>query len=408
MLLQLLVSLNRSISTGLIIRKNRTYVWERGIVMAYVCKYNSDNWIAIASGYDVNGKRHTKSKGSFPTKQAAKRYAAMLDIHKYDGSITDSAPTFKEYFDNWFETYKKGSVSLATEKRYQNDGKFIGNYFKNKKLSNVNRYQYQVFLNKFGKDHAPSTVRKFNGVIRQCVKNAIIDGLINKDFTDGIKLGGNDDKTLHVKCLNVAEIVKLIQYLKNGRQTRYTSCYMILTAIYTGMRLGEIMALTWDDINFNFKTITINKSWNYLDGGGFKKTKTESSVRTIRVNDDLLNLLTELKGNDEQMVFRNSNGQMPSSNAVNHTLRKIMHSCGLSKNDFHFHSLRHSHVAYLLANDVPLYAISKRLGQSNTTITANKYAYLIDEFKARSDEMISNSLDKIKPKRKQGGGLTAD
>ena len=108
------------------------------------------------------------------------------------------------------------------------------------------------------------------------------------------------------------------------------------------------------------------------------------------------------------MVFRNSNGQMPSSNAVNHTLRKIMHSCGLSKNDFHFHSLRHSHVAYLLANDVPLYAISKRLGQSNTTITANKYAYLIDEFKARSDEMISNSLDKIKPKRKQGGGLTAD
>ena len=103
--------------------------------MAYVRKYNSDNWIAIVSWYDGNGKRHTKSKGSFTTKQAAKQYAAMLDIQKYDGSITDTAPTFKEYFDNWFETYKKGSVSLATEKCYQNDSKFIGNYFKNKKLS---------------------------------------------------------------------------------------------------------------------------------------------------------------------------------------------------------------------------------------------------------------------------------
>ncbi len=299
--------------------------------MAYVRKYNSDNWIAIASWYDGNGKRHTKSKGSFPTKQAAKQYAAKLDVQKYDGSITDNDPTFKEYFDNWFETYKKGSVSLATEKRYQNDGKFIGNYFKNKKLSNVNRYQYQVFLNKFGKDHAPSTVRKFNGVIRQCVKNAIIDGLINKDFTAGVKLGGNDDKTLHVEYLNVAEIVKLIQYLKNGRQTRYTSRYMILTAIYTGMRLGEIMALTWDDINFNFKTISINKSWNYLDGGGFKKTKTKSSIRTIRVNDDLLNLIAELKANKQDLVFRNAYGQLPTSNAVNKTLRNAMSQCGIVK-----------------------------------------------------------------------------
>ena len=67
--------------------------------MAYVRKYNSDNWIAIASWYDGNGKRHTKSKGSFPTKQAAKQYAAKLYVQKCDGSITDNDPTFKEYFD---------------------------------------------------------------------------------------------------------------------------------------------------------------------------------------------------------------------------------------------------------------------------------------------------------------------
>lgn len=73
-----------------------------------------------------------------------------------------------------------------------------------------------------------------------------------------------------------------------------------MTAIYTGMRLGEIMALTWNDINF--KTISINKSWNYLDGGGFKKTKTKSSIKTIRVNDDLLNLIVELKVNKQGLV----------------------------------------------------------------------------------------------------------
>ena len=172
----------------------------------------------------------------------------------------------------------------------------------------------------------------------------------------------------------------------------------VLTAIYTGMRLGEIMALTWNDINF--KTISINKSWNYLDGGGFKKTKTKSSIKTIRVNDDLLNLIVELKVNKQGLVFRNAYGQLPTSNAVNKTLRNAMSQCGIVKQDYHFHSLRHSHVAYLLANDVPLYIISKRLGHSNTTITADKYAYLIDEFKERSNEMIENSLNELNPKSK--------
>ncbi|WP_304133623.1 site-specific integrase [Limosilactobacillus coleohominis] len=171
-----------------------------------------------------------------------------------------------------------------------------------------------------------------------------------------------------------------------------------MTAIYTGMRLGEIMALTWNDINF--KTISINKSWNYLDGGGFKKNKTKSSIKTIRVNDDLLNLIVELKVNKQGLVFRNAYGQLLTSNAVNKTLRNAMSQCGIVKQDYHFHSLRHSHVAYLLANDVPLYIISKRLGHSNTTITADKYAYLIDEFKERSNEMIEDSLNELNPKSK--------
>ncbi|WP_251547927.1 site-specific integrase [Limosilactobacillus caecicola] len=375
--------------------------------MARIVRKPNGKWLIETSWYDGNGKRRYKSKGGFATKQAARQYAAELDSKKYQGEITDDDPSFAEYFMMWFETYKENSVALTTKKRYLNDYKFIADYFRNRKLSSITRFQYQTFLNAFGKNHAPSTVRKFNGVVRECVKNAIVDNLINKDFTIGVKLGGDESRSLHVEYLNIAEINTLVKYLKNGRQPRYTSRYMILTAIYTGMRLGEIMALTWHDVNFNFKTITINKSWNYVGGGGFKKTKTPSSIRTIRINDSLLRLLAELKDNHQDMVFMNANNQIPSSNAVNTLLRKSLAACDMSKQDFHFHSLRHSHVAYLLANGIPLYAISKRLGHSNTTITANKYAYLIDEFKARSDEMIENSLNKIDDKN-QVGGLTAD
>ncbi|WP_288551965.1 tyrosine-type recombinase/integrase [uncultured Ligilactobacillus sp.] len=98
------------------------------------------------------------------------------------------------------------------------------------------------------------------------------------------------------------------------------------------------------------------------------------------------------------MVFANSRGELlPSSNAVNKTLRKLMANCGLKKKNFHFHfhSLRHTHVAFLLYQVVDLYAISKRLGHSNMTITATRYAYLIDELREKEDEKISKVIGRL-------------
>lgn len=72
-----------------------------------------------------------------------------------------------------------------------------------------------------------------------------------------------------------------------------------------------------------------------------------------------------------------------------------MASCGLKKQGFHFHSLRHVHVAYLLGQGVDVYAISKRLGHSTITTTLNTYSYLIEEYKAKNDTLIINKLAEL-------------
>lgn len=95
------------------------------------------------------------------------------------------------------------------------------------------------------------------------------------------------------------------------------------------------------------------------------------------------------------MVFANYRGELPSINAVNKALRKLMSKSGLNKAGYHFHSLCHSHVAYLLSKDVDLYAISKRLGHSSMTITATRYAYLIDELREKEDEKISKVIGRL-------------
>lgn len=192
------------------------------------------------------------------------------------------------------------------------------------------------------------------------------------------------------------EIHELIDYFSSkAPDIKYTSRGMILLAIYSGMRLSEIQALTWSDINFIKQTVTINKSWNAVKHK-FKAAKTSSSNRTIKINRFMLNYLRKLKRQSKStMVFRNSFGTIPTSNAVNDVLRHAMSVLNIKRTNFHFHSLRHSHVAILLAHGIDIYAISKRLGYANTAITSETYAYLIDEYKDKTDNQIIEALNNL-------------
>ena len=88
-------------------------------------------------------------------------------------------------------------------------------------------------------------------------------------------------------------------------------------------------------------------------------------------------------------------GNIPTTNAANKALRKQLNKLHIYKDHFHFHSLRHTHVALLLFKGVPLYAVSKRLGHSNMSITASVYAYMLDELRQQSDDQIEDILNKI-------------
>lgn len=105
---------------------------------------------------------------------------------------------------------------------------------------------------------------------------------------------------------------------------------MILTAIYIGMRLGETMTLTWQDINFSNKTISITKSYDY-HSHKIKTTKITSSYRTIALNNDLLNCLQKLKDNKHKYVFQNNEHTVPSSNAINKKLRELLQERGIER-----------------------------------------------------------------------------
>ena len=362
--------------------------------MSYAKKAKK-GYYGIAEFKDKDGKRHQKSAGCFRLKREAIKSAQQLEDKYSHVNIEMQAVTFADYYQNWFSIYKENSsLSDITKSRYRTFFKTIADYFKDTKLVDIKRSTYQQFINWYGVNHAFSSVSKLNSAIRAYVSYAIDDDIITKDFTHNVQLVYNEDNQTKVEYLTNKEIKSLKKAVVANLNRYNTSRYMILTAIYTGMRKSEIQALTWNDIDFLHSTIAITKSWDDAKKA-FKTTKTESSQRTIKVNRQLLNRLAELKANNTTMVFQNVLGTIPTSNALNKCLRSIMSECGINKQGFHFHSLRHVHVAYLLSKGVDIYAISKRLGHSNITITLNTYSYLIDEYKAKNDTLIIDKLSEL-------------
>lgn len=356
-----------------------------------------NGWQARVSWVDTFGKRHFKNKQGFKTKSLAKRWAVENEEQLNKGIEISKESTLASYYWQWIKTYKENKVASITYKRYVFTGKALESFFKQTNIKRVTRQQYQEFINNYGSNHAPDTVKKVNSIIRACVKSAILDGYLVKDFTQQVSLTSNPSKVLKVDYLSINEIKKLRSAVVQGIKNRpgFTSRYMILTAIYTGMRLSEIQALTWNDINFVKQTISITKSWD-ASIKKFKPTKNKSSERTIKVNKILLEYLQVLKQHaTSNLVFLNQYQTIPTSEAVNKTLRGLLDNLNIHRRNFHFHSLRHSHVALLLANGIDIYAISKRLGHSNTATTSKVYAYLIDEYKSKTDNQIISALSDL-------------
>ena len=338
-----------------------------------------------------NGKLKQVYKAGFATKNEAKAFAQGIES---EDSIEKKEKLFADYFTEWHATYKSGKVAPSTYRKYLHVDKILHDHFPDTELADMTRQKYQAFLNDYGTNHSKEMMSEVNVYVRSCVKSALYDEIIKKDFTIGIELPYDRSKTWSVEYLSLDEVKTLIHEATASLDPRYTSAYMVMTAIYTGMRLGEIAALTWNGIDFMHKTISVNKSYSYVQRE-LKEPKSKSSKRVIAVNDGLLRILQQLWPNGNIMVFVNSRGELPSSNAVNKTLRKIMDNCGLKKKNFHFHSLRHTHVAFLLCQGVDLYAISKRLGHSDLTITMKKYAYLMQEYEAEQNKSIATKLQQL-------------
>lgn len=376
--------------------------------MASIQKING-KWRYRVSYKDENGKYRTKTKGGFRTKKECEIAAAELErkLHRgFDVSAGDQL--FPEYMRNWFELYKKGKYSLGHERNIELSVRLVEKYFAGVRMKDITRDMYQAFINKISKEYTLATVRKRHTYIRECLKLAREDQIIFRDPTFDVVISGEKPaKEESEKFLNYNDVKKLIQETKKGLDPRYVSRYIILFAIATGARFGEIAGLTWDCVDFDEKTITFNKAWDYK-GKKFKETKTYESKRTITIDDETLKMLKEIqmiqkqrrlqsgmgeKFNPNNLVFTDMTGKVVSNEAVNKVLKKLCQRAGITM--ITCHGLRHTHGSILLYRGVNIKYISRRLGHKDIITTLQIYSHVLDELEQKEARQIDDMMNDL-------------
>jgi len=370
-------------------------IYKRGKTWTYRIRYIDDD-----------GNRKSLSKSGFKTKTEAHTNGLEIELkYKQVGLSNNENITFYDYYQDWIKAYKLGKLDRTTESRYKSIGKVIKKNFKNKLLKQVTKVQYQELLDKYAEKHVKHTVRRFNGIIRHCIKDTLEDRVIYRDFTRDVVIQGMPSKSSDLKYLEKDEASKLIEYCKNNASMQSMSYYEIFFGLLTGCRYGEVTGMTWKDIDYSDKTVNINKAFDYTNQSGFKNVKTTSSVRVITINDELVEMLKKLHREQNEtflrqgyrdplnLVFRNNRHKIISDEAVNKSLKIALDSDHIdSKNIITFHGLRHTHASLLISDNIGIDYISKRLGHSNTSITMDVYLHLLESKRKAEDDVAMKFL----------------
>lgn len=353
-------------------------------------------WCARVSYKDKHGNYRTKTKKTFTTKKEAEVYAADLEKKLHLGEdIINEEIIFSEYFEDWFKTYKFGKVSPSTEAKYFAEINRVKDYFGTKKIKDITRQDYQKYLNKRGKNRGKDVVEKTHFYLKACFQLALADGVISKDPTFKAIISYDNEYNTRIKYWSVQEYERLAKRL----YTTDAKDIMLYIALMTGLRIGEVYGLAWEDITPT--TISVNRGFDYQHLHYFTKGKNTSSIRTISIPPELYSLvqmykLQKIKVYPRYLFYTKMDREVISHRGLLTYLKKVCHE--LEIKELSIHCLRHTHCSYLIYKGLDINYISKRLGHSSTIETLRTYSHIVDEFNQQQNDKIIDILSNISSK----------
>ena len=431
--------------------------------MASICITKRKNKNGIVWQYrfeigSVNGNRQWESKSGFATKREA-REAGKKAQQMYDSTgrvLRQTEMTYSDLLDHWVEQEVSQTCKPNTVDNYR---KKINLYIKPElgryRIKSITKQNIKDFLLKLYNDgFSPNTISVCRGIITKSFTYAVDSDFIAVSPADHIRISRQSGLPPRVPTRTAPHVYIPADRMEEifERFPEGTSCHLpMMIGYHCGLRLGEVFGLTWEDIDLENRTLSVNRQVQWISGSSdtddsdsgywyFSEPKYRS-YRTIDIDEALTELLAREKAKYESerlntedyvtyyteqplihtgiqpehpqafnkirrsgskdsgskdnsneeihLIHVRNNGTFISPRTLKHTSSVIHHQ--LNFPEFDFHSLRHTHATMLLEHGAPLVYIQRRLGHTNVKVTTDIYTnHLTADMRSQGNSILND------------------
>lgn len=373
-------------------------------------------------GYNLQGRPIKKSKTVHCSKKEAKIELAKFVADVQKGMYVEGKSLkFTDFVEIWKRDYGSKELAPSTYKRYLGilESRIIPffGHFRVDKIKPTDIMQFYDLLSKdtqivrrkdnngkkTGKPLSPKTILEHHRLLRAMLQKAVYWQMIVSNPAERVQ--APKTKKPKRKYYDDEQSKALISNLMELTEEQFKYKVAIILTIFTGVRLGELMGLEWDDINFREGIVSINRSSQYLaDKGVFTKTpKTESSIRDVAIPDFVVSLLEDYKywydeqkyqygelWYDSNRLFVQADGKPMHPSTISKWFEKFVAQIGLPV--INFHGLRHTNATLLIAQNIDVSVVAARLGHAQITTTLNFYVHPIISHNKTAGFALENLL----------------
>ncbi|WP_046179233.1 site-specific integrase [Domibacillus tundrae] len=386
--------------------------------MAYIYQTKTGKWgYTVSLGIDpVTMKQRQKTKSTFKNEKEAIRAAALLEKQYEDGELQSESrkklfPFIVEFLD-WYGRHAKESSVVVRQMCLDR----LCEGWDNLQLRQVTKKMYQDRIYTLSEQYSKSYLTNIHTSARILFQRAVEMELVKKDPTEGVKLPNKEKQALddgdEDERLNYLEKDELIEFLQLAKKDGLKYDYLFFTLLaYSGMRIGEMLALKWADVDFEENTIKISKTifFHNCNTKNFKllPPKTKSSKRMLRMDDGVMSLLKKHKAaqnehrlryreyyEDMNFVFAREDGYPMMTWLVSNRLRRLLKKSNIHK-QITPHGFRHTHTSLLIEAGVGVKEIQQRLGHSDYKTTMNIYAHMTKNMEEKAAEKFSAFMQNL-------------
>lgn len=301
---------------------------------------------------------------------------------------------YSEWLNVWLDNYVKPSAKERTFIRYEQLIRtHVAAKIGDRDVDDLTPIVLQSFVTellcsgneKTGGGLSANTVNVIISVIRNSLRTARLIGITGEYTANGIKRPKRNERV--IDCFTLAEQKKIESAVTTGKKQKM---FGVVLCLYTGLRVGELIALRWQDVDLEKGLITVSRSCHDAIGGiVFDDPKTATSRREIPIPRQLIKNLKNIKKSGDSDFVVSANGNVVSVRSYQRSFELMLKKLNIRHRGFH--SLRHTFATRALECGMDVRTLSEILGHRNPIVTLNRYAHSLIEHKTA----MMNRLGKL-------------